>query len=455
MSQITLKQAASWCGGWVDPKFENVTFLGANNDTRRLQRNQLFVALEGLRDGHDFIDMAFEKGAAAVLCKHCDSSYPAIIVDDPRIALGRIAAGERQRIGMKTVAVTGSVGKSTTKEMIAAVLSGDYIVSKTPANFNNDLGMPMSLLAMDANTEVAVLEMGMSHFGEIAYLSHIGKPDVAVIINVGVMHMENLGSREGVLQAKLEILEGLQPNGKAFFCGDNDMLRNCRPGREVTYFGTDSAVCAVCGSKVRERDGVLSFDVTVGERQFSVDLPLEGTHYVCDALAAVAVGLSMGVSPENIALRLSVFQNMAGRQEIFTAKGCTIIKDCYNAGPESMAAALSVLGRRGSKRIAVLGDMLELGAQTLDAHVQTGVLAAKQADILLAYGPNAGNMVAAAVENGMAQEKALIFDDRGEMAKKLKELVAPGDTLLFKGSHGMHMELVLEQFLQEETDAEE
>ena len=455
MGRITLKQAAAWCGGRVDPKFENVTFLGANNDTRRILPGQLFVALEGVRDGHDFIDMAFEKGAGAVLCKHCDEKYPAILVDDPRIALGQIASGERRRIGMKTVAVTGSVGKSTTKEMIAAVLSGDYIVSKTPANFNNDLGMPMSMLAMGEDTQVAVLEMGMSHFGEIAYLSHIGNPDVAVIINVGVMHMENLGSREGVLQAKLEILEGLKPEGKAFFCGDNDMLRNCRPGREVTYFGTDAAVCTVCGSCVEEKDGILSFDVTAGAERFRIRLPLEGQHYVCDALAAVAVGLSMGVSPENIALRLSVFQNMAGRQEIFTAKGCTIIKDCYNAGPESMAAALSVLGRRGSKRIAVLGDMLELGEQTLDAHVQTGIRAAEHADILLSYGPNACHMVAAAREKGMPAEKALMFEDRGVMAQALKALAVPGDTILFKGSHGMHMELVLEQFLKEETDTEE
>lgn len=455
MSHITLEQAAHWCGGRVDPEFNQVTFLGAGNDTRRIQPGQLFVALEGVRDGHDFIDAAFEKGAAAVLCKRCDGNRPAIIVDDPRIALGQIAAGERQRLGMRVVAVTGSVGKSTTKEMIAAVLSGDYIVSKTPANFNNDLGMPMSVLAMDYATEVAVQEMGMSHFGEISYLTNIAKPDIAVIINVGVMHMENLGSREGVLKAKLEILEGLDEDGQAFFCGDNDMLRNCNPGRDVTYFGTDSAVCSVCGSHVEEKDGILSFTVTADDQRFEIRLPLEGQHYVCDALAAVAVGLSMGISPEDIALRLSMFRNMAGRQEIYAAKGCTIIQDCYNAGPESMAAALSVLGRRCANRFAVLGDMLELGEQTLDAHVQTGRLAAKNADWLLAYGPNAGNMVHAAVEAGMEPEKALVFDDREAMAGALKRLTRPGDTLLFKASNGMHMELVLEQFLKEETDTEE
>ena len=453
MSLITLRQAADWCGGRIDPKFEQVTFLGATNDTRTLQPGQLFVALEGVRDGHDFIAAAFQKGAAAVLCKHCDESYPAIIVDDPRIALGRLAAGERQRIGMKVVAVTGSVGKSTTKEMVAAVLDGDYIVSKTPANFNNDLGMPMSILAMPADTEVAVLEMGMSHFGEISYLTNIARPDAAVIINVGVMHMENLGSREGVLQAKMEILEGLDEKGSVFFCGDNDMLRCCDPGRPVTYFGTDESLCAVCGSNIREENGLLTFEVHGENADFTLNLPLEGQHYVCDALAAVAVGLSMGVAPVCIGERLANFRNMAGRQEIFTARERTIIKDCYNAGPESMAAALAVLGKRSGKRIAVLGDMLELGAQTLPAHQQTGVLAAKHADLLLSYGPHAAVMVSAAKAAGM--ENAWSFDDRGAMAGKLKEISDPGDTLLFKGSHGMHMELVLEQFLREDTDTEE
>ena len=455
MSYITLEQAAQWCGGRVAQEFRDVTFLGASNDTRKLLPGQLFVALEGVRDGHDFMDTAFQKGAAAVLCKHCEKNYPAIIVDDPRIALGQIAAGERQRLGMKVVGVTGSVGKSTTKEMIATVLSGDYIVSKTPANFNNDLGMPMSLLAMDADTQVAVLEMGMSHFGEIAYLSNIGKPDMAVIINVGVMHMENLGSREGVLQAKLEILEGLAPDGKAFFCGDNDLLRSCDPGREVTYFGTDAACCSVLGSNVQEENGTVAFDVCADGHRFAVRLPLEGKHYVCDALAAVAVGLSAGVTPENIVLRLANFRNMAGRQEMLAAKGCTIIKDCYNAGPESMAAALTVLEKHSGRRIAVLGDMLELGGQTLPAHIQTGRLAAKCADVLLAYGPNACHMVRAAQEAGMAEENAGVYDSREAMALALRRLAAPGDTILFKASNGMHLELVLEQFLKEETDTEE
>ena len=452
MSKITLRQAAAWCGGRVEPQYEDVAFLGAGNDTRKIQPGQLFVALEGVRDGHDFIDAAFEKCAAAVLCKHCRGAYPALIVEDPRIALGQIAAGMRQAMGMKVVGVTGSVGKSTTKEMIAAVLQGSYIVSKTPANFNNDLGMPMSILAMPEDTQVAVLEMGMNHFGEIRYLTNIAKPDVAVIINVGTMHVENLGSRQGILQAKLEILEGVSRQGVVCLNGDNDMLQSCDPGRPVTWFGT-GAHCAVRGEHVREGEAGLSFDVVAGEETFSVTLPLEGLHYVSDALAAVAVGLSLGVPPQQIRLRLADFQNMAGRQEIFTAKECTIIQDCYNAGPESMAAALAVLGKRNGRRIAVLGDMLELGDHAHDSHLRVGTLAAEHADLILAYGPHAPLVVQGAEEAG--NPNAIAFQDRKEMADTLKELTVPGDTLLFKGSHGMHMELVLQQFLTEETNREE
>ena len=188
MARITLAQAAAWCGGTIESKYADVTFLGANNDSRNIQPGQLFVALQGVRDGHAFIPMALEKGAAAVLCTHCDGDYPAIVVEDTRIALGMIAREERNRIGMKVVAVTGSVGKSTTKEMIAAVLESSYRVAKTPANHNNDIGMPMAVLAMEEDTEVAVLEMGMNHFREIAYLTAIGQPDLAVIINIGSDH---------------------------------------------------------------------------------------------------------------------------------------------------------------------------------------------------------------------------------------------------------------------------
>jgi len=450
MGVITLQQAAQWCGGSIDPKYKDVPFLGACNDTRKLEKGQLFIALKGVRDGHAFIPAALEKGAAAVLCTHCDGDYPAVVVEDTRIALGQIASGERERIGMKVVGVTGSVGKSTTKEMIAAVLQTTYRVAKTPANHNNDIGMPMAILSMASDTQIGVLEMGMNHFREIAYLSSIGKPDLAVIINVGTMHIEHLGSREGILQAKLEILEGMGADGKLFLNGDNDLLQNCRPEVQTAFFGVQNADCQVCAEQVVQKDGMLSFTAVTPAGTFPIEMELEGEHYIVDALAAVSVGLQMGVTCENIQKGLASFRNMEGRQEIYQKDGYTIIQDCYNAGPESMAAALGVLGNRSGRHVAVLGDMLELGDHAPEAHKKVGMIAAQKADILLSYGTNSTYMQEGARSAGM--EQAYAFTDRAQMVDALKQIAKPGDVILFKGSRGMRMELALEQFL---TKAEE
>ena len=452
MGSITLGQAAQWCGGKIDPKYADVAFFGANNDSRKIEPGQLFVALQGERDGHDFIPMALSKGAAAVLCNRCDGDYPAIVVEDTRIALGDIARGERKRLGMKVVGVTGSVGKSTTKEMIATVLGSRFRVGKTPVNHNNDIGMPMAVLALPEDTEIAVLEMGMNHFREIAYLASIACPDVAVIINIGTMHIEHLGSQEGILKAKLEILEGMGDDGKVILNGDDQLLWNVRQtGICASYFGIRNPECHVLGSDVKEKEGKLSFNVTCDGEQWEAELNLEGKHFVSDALAAVAVGYSFGISAEDICRALSGFQNMAGRQEIFEHEGYTVIKDCYNAGPESMAAALTVLGNRQGRRIAVLGDMLELGMCAAAEHYRVGRIAAEKADLVFAYGPNSTRVVSGALTGGMANARTEAFLDMDELVSALRRTVKAGDVLLFKGSHGMHMEIALEKLLTKEA----
>ena len=452
MGRITLGQAAAWCGGQIDPKYKDVTFFGANNDTRKLEQGQLFVVLKGARDGHDFIPAALEKGAAAVLCNHCDGDYPAIVVEDTRIALGQIAANERQRLGIKVVGVTGSVGKSTTKEMIACVLSADHKVSKTPANHNNDIGMPMAILAIPEDTQIAVLEMGMNHFREIAYLSQIAKPDLGVIVNIGTMHIENLGSREGILQAKMEILEGMGEKGKLILDGDETLLWNLRDGRDMqpVYFGTQNQDCEFVAKEITQKGEDLCFLVRGGTGTFPVELPLEGKHYVPDALAAIAVGVELGVSEENIRKSLAAFQTMAGRQEIEEKNGYTIIRDYYNAGPESMKAALEVLGDKPGRKIAVLGDMLELGVCAPAEHYKIGRIAAEKTDMVFAYGPNGVRVLDGCITGGMSETCARAFTDRDRLAAVLKQVVKPGDVLLFKGSRGMRMELILAKFLEEE-----
>ena len=448
MAKRTLKQAALWCGGYVEPKYENVEFLGANNDTRIIKPGELFIVLQGARDGHDFIPMAMEKGAAAALCSRKVGDFPCIIVDDPRIALGQIAREEQRLLGFKKVGITGSVGKSTTKEMVVSVLETQFRVSKTPANHNNDIGMPMAILAMPEDTEVAVLEMGMNHFREMAYLSRIGEPDVSVIVNIGTMHIEFLGSRQGIRQAKLEILEGMKENGKLLLNGDDDMLNplNMDIPQSVTYFGT-AENCGVKAVDIRQEPGKLTYTVESGDLRFPVELALEGRHFVADSLAAVAVGLELGITPENIQKGLLNFRNMAGRQETFQKNGYTIIKDCYNAGPESMAASLAVLGAKSGRKIAVLGDMLELGDCAPAEHKKVGKIAAKNADVILAYGPNGCHVV-----SGAANKDARCFDSREEMALALKQEAREGDVILFKGSRGMRLELVLDQFLDEKRD---
>ena len=333
MGKITLRQAAQWCGGYVEEKYADVTFLGASNDTRELQPGQLFVALQGTRDGNNFVPAAMAAGAAAALCTRRMGDYPAIYVSDTRIALGDIARGERQRIGMKVVGITGSVGKSTTKEMVAQVLSETYRTEKTPVNHNNDIGMPMAILGMPEDTQVAVLEMGMNHFREMAYLSSIARPDVALILNIGTMHIENLGTMEGIRQAKLEIVEGMGSDGELILNGDDTMLRNLSDAlrQKITYFGGDPK-CDVRCLDARQEDEKLCFQVEARDVSFPVEIHLEGLHFVPDAMAAVSVGLLLGVPPETIAEQLRQFQNLSGRQEIIQAGGCTIIKDCYVIG---------------------------------------------------------------------------------------------------------------------------
>jgi len=318
-------------------------------------------------------------------------------------------------------------------------------------NHNNDIGMPMAILSMPEDTEIAVLEMGMNHFGEIAYLSAIARPDVAVIVNIGRMHIEHLGSMEGILQAKLEILEGLDENGKIILNGDDSLLWNLhKKFPQATYFGVQNTDCAVLGADIESASELLRFHVHYGSRSFPVDLALEGQHYIPDALAAIAVGLELGVTPERIGCALSHFQNAEGRQEIYKTAEYTIIKDCYNAGPESMAAALDVLHNRQGRRIAVLGDMLELGACTQAEHYKVGRIAAEKADILFAYGPNSSRMLKGAITGGMSDTQARAFTDREKLLQVLTQIARPGDVILFKGSRGMQMELISDRFLNQD-----
>lgn len=447
MGSITLKQAAEFCGGRVASCFEHITFQGANFDTRRLKSGELFVALAGARDGHAFVATAMERGAAAVLAsKPLADHIPAVYVEDTTKALQQLAAGWRKSLPVKCVGITGSVGKTTTKEMIAAVLETAYVTHKTPENFNNGIGLPVTVLDLDEDCEMAVLEMGMNHFGEISLLTSIARPDIAVITNIGTMHVENLGSREGILRAKLEILEGLQQGGLPIFCGDDDMLFPvAKEYGALTYgFGEHNHIRA---RDVKEENGETAVTVLIGEQHFPLRLPVQGRHNVLNALAATAVGLRCGLEPAQIRRGLLGFRNAGMRQKIYEKNGIRILEDCYNAGPESMEAALSVLKNAPGRKIAVLGGMLELGEFAPEAHYNVGQKAAEICQMLLAYGANSGEYVRGAMDGGL--KAAQVFADHASLAEALSKELRPGDCLLVKGSRGMKMERVLQLLFHE------
>lgn len=438
---INLKWAAQWCGGTVLPEYEEVAFSGSNFDSRMLEPGELFVALRGARDGHDFIPAALEKGAAAVLGERQLPGVPMIVVPDSLTAYQQIAAGWRRIFPGRVIGLTGSVGKTTTKEMTAAVCSAVLKTQWTQKNFNNDLGVPKTLLDLDLNSEVAVVEMGMNHFGELSRLTRLALPQVAVITNIGSMHIENLGSREGICRAKLEILEGLDPNGVAVLNGDEPLLRAAAPQCRTLWFGLgeDNDLRA---EEIRLTESGSAFTAVGFGKRIPVELPVPGAHNVMNALAALLAARCVRIPLGAAAQALRYFRNTGDRLRIYDRAGYTVIADCYNAGPESMAAALTVLADRPvqGRRMAVLGDMLELGDHAPAAHRAVGEQAARAADLVLAYGPLSRELAAA------AGEKARHFETREALLEALKSEAKPGDTILFKASHGMHLEEVLEDF---------
>ena len=451
MAKFTLQQIAAWCAGSVAPEFAEVTVDGVCSDSRRLQPGQLFVALKGERfDGHNFIPAAIADGAGGALSERQMPGLPVVVVPDTLRALGDLARCYRQSLKLKVVGITGSVGKTTTKEMIAGILETTYKTSRTEGNYNNNIGLPQTALNVPEDYEVAVLEMGMNHFKEMSYLTSIALPDIAVITNIGTMHIEHLGSREGILQAKLEILEGLRPDGRTVFNGDEPLLWNLKDVNRVKplYFGIENDACDVIARDIQTVDGGMNFRVYSFGDEMEVFLPATGIHMVYNALSAICVGYLLGVKPSRMQRALAMFRNSGMRQKIYEKNGYTIIADCYNAGPESMEAALEVLEnvKTEGRRIAVLGDMLELGVCSQAEHHRIGRLVALKADALFTYGPMSSRYVSGAVTGGMNQKRIMSFTEHEELANALARFVKPGDALLFKGSRGMRMEKALELF---------
>ena len=416
-----------------------------STDTRDLPAGCLFVALRGEKfDGHAFVEQAIAAGAVAAVTDRQVGDCPCLVVKDTGRALQQIARFYREKFHPILVGITGSVGKTTTKEMIACVLESQFCTLKTQGNLNNEIGQPKTLLGLEDCHQAAVIEMGMNHFGEISRLTRAVAPTVGLITNIGVSHIENLGSRAGILQAKLEILEGMAPDAPLIVNIDNDMLRTVKLGdRPLLTFAIDDQSADFTATDIAEQGSTTTFTVHHSTFTQPVTIPTVGIHNVYNALAAMAVGYATGVDSAAAASALANYVPAGMRQNLVQVGGVQVIEDCYNASPDSMRAALQTLGKLPvHRRYAVLGAMLELGDYAKEAHTQVGKMAAENGiDGVLAYGADAAYIVEAAKQAGL--ENARLFDTKEALAQSLAQQVQPGDGVLFKGSRGMHLEDVM------------
>ncbi len=449
MEKLKLSEIIKAAGGSFGYPAD-VEISSVSTDTRTIEKNSLFIALKGANfDGHDFAAQAMELGAAAVVTEKPVEGARCLIVDSTAQALLDIAGYYRNKFNIPLVGVTGSVGKTTTKDMIAAVVSEKYNTLKTQGNLNNEVGMPKTLLGLDNSIEAAVIEMGMNHKGEISRMSVSCRPTVCVITNIGVSHIENLGSQENILKAKLEILDGAAYDAPLILCRDDKLLYKAEiySGRRVYYYSVSKKDCDVYATNITAESGGVEFDINYEGGRLHAKINCPGEHNVKNALAAFCVGLVLDIPPEDIIKGLAAFKPEGMRQNVITEKGITYILDCYNAAPDSMKAGLSVLAQAKAegKRYCVLGDMLELGKNSAKYHRTVGeYVKGSKADELLCFGEYSKNYIEGACDKGFDREKTKHFDTREELAQYLKENVKEGDAVLFKGSRGMKLEEVYE-----------
>lgn len=443
MKTLTLSEAAKAVGGTFTC---DGSFTGVYTDSRKPIQGGLFIALEGERfDGHDFIKNAEADGAAAVLCrKKCETNLPVIYVDDTKKALLALASYYRGLFSIPVVGLTGSVGKTTTKEMTALVMASEYETIKTQGNLNNDIGMPMTLFNIEESTEAAVIEMGMNHKGEISALTAVSRPTASIITNIGVSHIENLGSRENILLAKLEILEGMKKGSPLIINGDNDLLSTVvNDDYDIVYFGIENEKCQVRATDMEMNEQGTVCKILYDNKKYKCFVPTPGIHNVYDALAAFAVGVKLGIAPEKAADAIAGYVPAGMRQKVVNKNGIVFIEDCYNASPDSVKAGINTLLTVNAKRhIAVLGDMLELGDYSETAHRECGKFAAeKGADVLFAYG-EASAFTADEAKKSKLNEVYHYTDELG-LADKLSGFIKEGDAILFKASRGMKLENII------------
>ncbi len=461
--KLDLHQIAQWCGAELRrPDAENLSATGYSIDSRTLQPGDLFFAVNGERfDGHDFVTAAITKGAVAAVVarKKLDSAsprQPLLVVEDPLSALQHLATAVRKHWGKRVIAVTGSAGKTTTKEAIAAVLSTQFNVLKSQGNLNNGFGLPLQLLKLQPEHQVAVIEMGMSAAGEIAALAKIAAPEWGVVTNVGSAHAEFFPDGiAGVARAKYELIQSLPAHGTAFLNCDDPYVSQFGRGftGRVIYFGRGP--CADPRVESTESLGTEGVRVHVrfGESKTDFHLHLLGEHNVSNAMAAIAVGVASGIPLETCCSALTALQPDEKRGRVVTIRGAKIINDSYNSNPEALKAMISTLAAvpvaRGGRRILVAGEMLELGPQSEALHAACGAKAAQAGiDIVIGVRGYARNITDKAAERGV---QSLFYDTPEEAGQWLRENLRPDDVVLLKASRGVRLEKALEVLIKEDS----
>lgn len=450
MRQLSLQNIAAACHGTYhgDAAHLPKEIAGVAIDSRKVNSDFLFVPIKGARvDGHTFISQVFEQGALAALSEHpLETSNPYILVDSCEQALKDIAAFYLDVLNIPVVGITGSVGKTSTKETIASILAQKYCVLKTEGNYNNEIGLPLTVFNLTEEHEVAILEMGIDHFGEMHRLASVARPNIMVITNIGLAHLENFGTREGTLKAKAECFDHLKPNATVILNGDDDKLCTVSTVQDKApiFFGLSDQHTAYADEI--EDLGLRGTDCTLHlpAGNIRVHIPVPGTHMIYNALAGASVGITLGLSLEEIKSGLASLKTIAGRLNLIPTDSLLIIDDCYNANPVSMMAAIDILTTAKSRTVAILGDMFELGVNEKELHYNTGAHAAKQKiDVICCIGSLSKNTYDGAKASA-SSSAVLYFETKEEFLEKLDNVISKNDTVLVKASNGMHFNEIVE-----------
>lgn len=452
MKNMTLEKIAQVTNGklFLPEGFEGngkKEIAGAVNDNRKIEKDFLFIPMVGARvDGHDFIPGAFADGALASLSerKLDNPAGPYILVEDTKLALKQIATAYRMQLNIPVIGVIGSVGKTSTKEMITSVLSTKFKVLKTEGNFNNEIGLPLTICRIKDEHEIAVVEMGISDFGEMHRLGDIAKPNIVVMTNIGQCHLEFLKNRDGILKAKTEVFEHMPADGLVILNGDDDKLINADTlGLRKIFYGLN-------GEEVNATEVVpvgleeTSAVITAFGESFQATIPLPGKHNVMNALAATAVARQLGLTNEEIAAGLGRAETISGRNNLIKIRDITIIDDCYNANPVSMKASIEVLGKAAGRSIAVLGDMGELGDDERALHYEIGdALEENHIGYVFTVG-ELSEEINKSLSNTNSSCMAHHYSTVDAMLEDLLPIVRGGDTILVKASHFMNFSQVVE-----------